>query len=201
MFLILRIPGLITCTVEGEKNPCLATLYSVWVERRWRWSQYVPRQVLTCAVSSTVIGVGGSGQQRQPGVLPHLLALARPQLCAASLCPSPLWFLVFIREPLRKHFLPSQFSYAAHILSEGGDKARDSRDCNTAKSRHAQAGLRRQKTQTSLIMCASSRSNRQRHGINHLRSAWTSTQSRTHTGQKTGENDDFKVILLNTPLF
>jgi hypothetical protein len=187
---------------------------------RWRWSQYVSREVLAFAVSTTVIGVGGSevvmprwwrefqgvvkaalSQQRQPGVLPHLLALARPQLCAASLCPSPLWFLVFIREPLRKHFLPSQFSYAAHILSEGGDKARDSRDCNTAKSRHAQAGLRRQKTQTSLIMCASSRSNRQRHGINHLRSAWTSTQSRTHTGQKTGENDDFKVILLNTPLF
>jgi len=182
MFLILRKPGLITCTVEGEKTPCLATLYSVLLERRWRWSQYVPRQVLTCAVSSTVIGVGGSGQQRQPGVLPHLLALAR-------------------REPPRKHLLPAQFSYAAHILSEGGDKARDSRDCNTAKSRHAQAGLRRQKTQTSLIMCASSRSNRQRHGINHLRSAWTSTQSRTHTGQKTGENDDFKVILLNTPLF
>jgi len=100
---------------------------------RWRWSQYVPRQVLTCAVSSTVIGVGGCwvvmmrwwkefqgalSQQRQPGVLPNLLALALalPHLCAASFCPSPLWFLVFIRETRRTHFLPKQFPCCAYSI-------------------------------------------------------------------------------------
>ena len=59
----------------------------------------------------------------------------------------------FIREPVRKHFLPAQFPYAAHILSDGGGNARDCKDCNTARSPHAQAALRRQNADLLDHMC------------------------------------------------
>ncbi len=99
----------------------------------------------------------------------------------------------FIREPVRKHFLPAQFPYAAHILSDGGGNARDCKDCNTARSPHAQAGLRRQKTQTSLITCACSRSKRQRHGINHLtRMSWRTSIRSMETSVRRDRYRDFK---------